>query len=79
MLIYFPSHSSLFPVGNATVANGTQWEGNVYNTSVDWIEAGVLLNATSDGINHPSVALPGQPTQDGRVALLTVRQLQSGR
>jgi hypothetical protein len=64
-------------VGNATLSNGTQWEGNVYQTTVEWIEAGVLLNATSDGINHPSVALPGQPTQDGRVALLTVRQLKS--
>lgn len=37
----------------------------------------MLLNATSEGVNHPSVALPGQPTQDGRVALLTVRQLKS--
>lgn len=66
-------------VGNATLPNGTQWEGNVYNTTVEWFEAGTLLNATSDGINHPSVALPGQPSQDGRVALLTVRQLKSAQ
>lgn len=67
-----------FTVGNATISNGTQWEGNVYNTTVEWIEAGVLLNRTSDGINHPTVALPNQTTIDGRVALLTVRQLKKG-
>lgn len=50
----------------------------MYNTTVEWIEAGVLLNRTSDGINHPSVALPNQTTIDGRVALLTVRQLKKG-
>ena len=66
-------------VGNATFPNGTAWAGNLYNTTVEWVEAGVLLNATSEGINHPSVALPGQPTQDGRVAVLTVRQLKSAR
>lgn len=53
--------------------------GNVYQTTVEYIPAGVLLNATSEGINHPTVALPGQPTQDGRVALLTVRQLASSK
>lgn len=62
-------------VGNATLSNGTQWMGNVYNTTVEWVPAGVLLNATSDGVNHPEVALPGQPAQDGRVAVLTIRQL----
>lgn len=60
-------------VGNAT--GMTEWEGNRYNTTVTWIPAGLLLNATSEGINHPDVALPGQPTQDGRVAVLTVTQL----
>lgn len=65
-------------VGNATFTNGTEWEGNLYNTTVDWIPAGVLLNATSEGFNHPQIALSGQPVQDGRVALLTIRQLKSG-
>lgn len=61
-------------VGNATGA--TEWEGNKYNTTVTWIPAGILLNATTDGINHPEVALPGQPAQDGRVAVLTITQLE---
>lgn len=64
-------------MGNATLSNGTQWQGNVYKTTVDYIPAGVLLNATTDGINHPTIALPGQPAQDGRVAVLTVKQLAS--
>ncbi|KAE8223978.1 hypothetical protein CF319_g3063 [Tilletia indica] len=62
-------------VGNATNSNGTYWAGYRFNTTVEWIPAGVLLNATSEGINHPDVALPGQPSQDGRVALLTITQL----
>ena len=62
-------------VGNATNPDGTEWEGNRYNTTVIWVPAGLLLNATSEGINHPSVALPGQPAQDGRVAVLTITQL----
>ncbi|CAO1629709.1 unnamed protein product [Sympodiomycopsis kandeliae] len=62
-------------VGNATLAGGTEWEGNRYNTTVVWVPAGLLLNATSDGVNHPDVALPGQPAQDGMVAVLTVTQL----
>lgn len=80
LLVYVltPFFWSTPTVGNATLSNGTEWQGNVYNTTVEWVEAGVLLNATSDGINHPSVALEGQPSQDGRVAVLTVRQLQSG-
>lgn len=63
-------------VGNATINQTTSYKGFVWSTKLDWIPAGVLLNATSDGINHPDVALPGQPVQDGRVALLTVTQLQ---
>ncbi|PWN23947.1 hypothetical protein BCV69DRAFT_233575, partial [Microstroma glucosiphilum] len=62
-------------VGNATNPEGTSWEGNTYNTTVIWVPAGLLLNATSDGVNHPNVALPGQPAQDGRVAVLTITQL----
>lgn len=62
-------------VGNATMHPTTDYKGFVYHTEVEWIPAGVLLNATSDGINHPEVALPGQPVQDGRVALLTVTLL----
>lgn len=61
-------------VGNATKPGGTNWGGNFYETTVEYIPAGVLLNDTSDGINHPYVALPGQNAQDGRVALLTVIQ-----
>lgn len=61
-------------VGNATKPGGTSWGGNFYETTVEYIPAGVLLNDTSDGINHPYVALPGQNAQDGRVALLTVIQ-----
>ncbi|KAK0552697.1 hypothetical protein OC845_001599 [Tilletia horrida] len=64
-------------VGNATNPNGTEWAGYRFNTTVEWIPAGVLLNATSEGINHPDVALPGQPSQDGRVALLTITQIGS--
>lgn len=62
-------------VGNATNPEGTSWEGNNYNTTVTWIPAGLLLNATTDNINHPNVALPGQEAQDGRVAVLTITQL----
>ncbi|PWN90016.1 hypothetical protein FA10DRAFT_102396 [Acaromyces ingoldii] len=66
-------------VGNATASNGTRWEAYSYNTTVEWVPAGVLLNATTDGINHPQIALEGQPAQDGRIAVLTVKQLTSGR
>ncbi|PWN53619.1 hypothetical protein IE53DRAFT_137400 [Violaceomyces palustris] len=67
-------------VGNVTsYTNGSEWSGFRYNTTVEWVPAGVLLNATSDRINHPDVALPGQPVQDGRVAVLTVTQLASGQ
>ncbi|PWZ01965.1 hypothetical protein BCV70DRAFT_198243 [Testicularia cyperi] len=62
-------------VGNATRNATTTYEGYVYKTTVTYIEAGVLLNATSENINHPDVALPGQPVQDGRVALLTVTKI----
>ena len=48
----------------------------MYKTTVEYIPAGLLLNATSEGVNHPDVALPGQPVQDGRVALMTVTLLQ---
>ena len=65
-------------VGNATMNATTSWAGYVFATTVEYVEAGVLLNATSENVNHPDVALPGQPVQDGRVAVLTVRQLQSG-
>jgi hypothetical protein len=51
--------------------------GNVYKSTVEYLPAGVLLNATSDGVNHPDSALAGQPVQDGRVAVLTIRQLNS--
>ncbi|SJX65241.1 uncharacterized protein SRS1_16066 [Sporisorium reilianum f. sp. reilianum] len=63
-------------VGNATRNATTSYKGYVWSTKLEWIPAGVLLNATSQGINHPQIALPGQPVQDGRVALLTVTQLQ---
>ncbi|EST08163.1 hypothetical protein PSEUBRA_002248 [Kalmanozyma brasiliensis GHG001] len=66
-------------VGNATRNATTSYQGFVWKTEVEWIEAGVLLNATSEGINHPQIALPGQPVQDGRVALLTVTQLEEPR
>lgn len=62
-------------MGNATFPNGTTWEGNYYQATVEWIEAGVLLNDSSFGINHaPRVNPPGGEAQDGRVALLTVIQ-----
>lgn len=59
-------------VNNATMNATTSWQGYVYRTTATYIDAGILLNATSQNINHPDVALPGQPVQDGRVALLTV-------
>ncbi|KAN0064314.1 hypothetical protein ACQY0O_002505 [Thecaphora frezii] len=31
----------------------------------EYVAGGVLLSAISDGINHPDVALPSQPVQDG--------------
>ncbi|CEH16401.1 hypothetical protein CBOM_06252 [Ceraceosorus bombacis] len=61
-------------VGNATRSNGTTWGGNYYRATVEYIPAGVLLNDTTEGINHPDVAPPGGNAQDGRVALLTVIQ-----
>ncbi|SPO41107.1 uncharacterized protein PSFLO_06589 [Pseudozyma flocculosa] len=63
---------------NATSNETTSYGGYVFRTTVEYVDAGVLLNATSDKINHPDVALPGQPVQDGRVAVLTVRQLSNG-
>ena len=62
--------------GNATKNATTSYKGFVWSTKVEYIPAGVLLNATSEGINHPQIALPGQPVQDGRVALLTVTLLE---
>lgn len=62
-------------VGNATMNATTSYKGYTWSTKVEYVPAGVLLNATSVGVNHPEVALPGQPVQDGRVAVLTVTQL----
>ncbi|WFD37036.1 hypothetical protein MCUN1_003928 [Malassezia cuniculi] len=52
--------------------NGTNWGGHYYNATILWVDAGILLNASSENINHPDVALPGQPNQDGRVAVLNI-------
>lgn len=67
-------------IGNATLSNGTTYGAHWFNTTVQWIEAGILLNATSDKINHANeVAVDGMPAQDGRVAVLTVRYLAGPR
>lgn len=61
-------------IGNATGVK--EWEGNRFNTSVTFVPAGLLLNATSENINHADVvAVDGQPAQDGRVAVFTITQL----
>lgn len=59
-------------VQQATKAGGIEWGGHSYNATVAWVPAGALLNATSEGINHPEVALPNATAQDGRVAVLNV-------
>lgn len=64
-------------VGNATMNATTSYMGYTWRTTAEYVPAGVLLNATSENINHPEVALPGQPVQDGRVAVLTVTQLEA--
>ncbi|PKI84472.1 hypothetical protein MVES1_001899 [Malassezia vespertilionis] len=63
-------------VGIATRPEGVEWNGFKYNASAEWIPAGRLLNATSEGINHPDVAPPNGTAIDGRVALLKVNTLQ---
>ncbi|WFD01557.1 hypothetical protein MOBT1_000225 [Malassezia obtusa] len=50
---------------------GIEWKGNRFNATVRWVEAGRLLNATSENINHPEVAPPNGTAIDGRVAVLT--------
>lgn len=62
----------------ALAPGGTDWGGHFYSTTVEWVEAGILLNATSENINHPDVALEGQPAQDGRVAVLNVTTWTQG-
>ena len=59
-------------VGNATQPNGISWGGHAYNATVEWIDAGILLNATSEGINHPEIAPPNGTAVDGRIAVLYV-------
>ncbi|WFD38584.1 uncharacterized protein MJAP1_001543 [Malassezia japonica] len=59
----------------ATRKEGIEWEGNKYSATVQWVEAGRLLNATSDGINHPEVAPPNGTAIDGRVAVLYVHTI----
>lgn len=67
-------------IGNATLPNGTNYGDHYFNTTVEWIEAGILLNATSEKINHANeVAVDGNPAQDGRVAVMTVRYLSGPR
>lgn len=56
----------------ALAPGGTNWGGHFYNATIKWVEAGVLLNATSKNINHPEVAVDGKPAQDGRVAVLNI-------
>lgn len=60
----------------ATQPGGIAWAGNHFTGTVEWIEAGRLLNATSEHISHADMALPGQPMIDGRVAVLYVKTLE---
>lgn len=60
----------------ATQSGGIEWEGNRFNATVRWIEAGRLLNTTSHNINHPDVAPPNGTAIDGRVAVLYVHTIQ---
>ncbi|WFD43204.1 hypothetical protein MPSI1_001859 [Malassezia psittaci] len=60
----------------ATDKNGIEWEGNKFNASVKWVEAGRLLNATSENINHPEVAPTNGTAIDGRVAVLYVNTIK---
>lgn len=63
-------------VGIATNKAGIEWKGNRFNATVRWVEAGRLLNATSENINHPEVAPPNGTAIDGRVAVLYVHSIQ---
>lgn len=60
----------------ATSEDGIEWEGNQFNASVEWVEAGRLLNATSEQINHPEVAPPNGTAIDGRVAVLYIHTIR---
>ena len=60
----------------ATQENGIEWEGNVFNATVKWIEAGRLMNATSKNISHAEMANKDQPVVDGRVAVLYVNTVK---
>jgi len=60
----------------ATQENGIEWEGNVFNATVKWIEAGRLMNATSKNISHAEMANKDQPVVAGRVAVLYVNTVK---
>jgi len=62
-------------VNIATKPGGIEWKGNKFNATVSWIDAGILMNATSQNISHPEMSLPGKPVVDGRIAVLYVHTI----
>lgn len=59
----------------ATQPDGIEWRGNRFNATVAWIDAGILMNATSQNISHADMSLPDKPVVDGRIAVLYVHTI----
>ncbi|KAJ9096443.1 hypothetical protein QFC21_005265 [Naganishia friedmannii] len=55
----------------STYVGSTTWANYTYQTSVKYLSG--LLQNSSDGINHPEIAVDGLPAIDGLVAVLTVK------
>ncbi|KAJ9103668.1 hypothetical protein QFC19_004243 [Naganishia cerealis] len=55
----------------STYVGSTTWANYTYETSVKYISG--LLQNSSEGINHPEIAIPGRAAIDGLVAVLTVK------
>ena len=62
-------------IERATNPDGIEWEGNKFRATVQWIDSGILMNATSSNISHPEMAAKGQPVVDGRVAVLYIQTI----
>lgn len=62
-------------IERATNPDGIEWEGNKFRATVQWIDSGILMNATSNNISHAEMAAKGQPVVDGRVAVLYIQTI----
>ena len=62
-------------IERATNPDGIEWKGNKFRATVQWIDSGILMNATSNNISHAEMAAKGQPVVDGRVAVLYIQTI----